>query len=167
MQLEIEIPTKEQIVCDGCPVPLAGKGARWKESCVGEKAKEIGVYVIHHAGDIKYVGKTDSPGMSFGKRLRREFQQAASGDKHLYPKLVSLVVPPEIMVSFFSASDVQKFVHPTGVTLGSFEVIEIFETVLIQVYQPEFQRHHENRVATHLKKLGFPGEQLAANFIRR
>lgn len=166
MRLEIEIPPKEQIIRNGCRVALAGKGVHWKESCLGEKAKEIGVYVIHHGGDIKYVGKTDSPSMSFGMRLRREFQETASGGKHLYPKLVSLAVPPEIMVSLLSVSDLEGFVRASGVTLGSVQVIEIFETVFIQVYQPEFQRHHLNRVVKHLKKLGVTSQQLAATINR-
>lgn len=104
MRIEIDIPLKEQIMRDCCQVALAGKGVGWKEACLGEKAKEMGVYVIHHGGHIKYVGKTGSPGMSFGIRLRREFQESASGGKHLYPKLASLTIPPAIMVSFFPLS---------------------------------------------------------------
>jgi hypothetical protein len=162
VQLEIEIPPKEQIVREGCAVGLARKGVSWKESCLGEKAKETGVYVIHHAGLIKYVGKTDAPTMSFGIRLRREFQESASGGKHLYPKLAALAVPPEIMVTLFPGSDLKRLVRPSGMTLGSLEAIEIFETALIQVYDPEFQHHHVNRTATYMKKRGFTREQLAA-----
>jgi hypothetical protein len=133
-----------------------------KESCLGEKAKETGVYVIHHAGLIKYVGKTNAPTMSFGMRLRREFQESASGGKHPYPRLAALAVPPEIMVTLFPGSDLKRLVRPSGMTLGSLEAIEIFETALIQVYDPEFQHHHVNRTATYIKKRGFTREQLAA-----
>jgi len=57
MRVEIEIPVKEQTVRDGCQVPVADKGVTWNQSCLGKKAKEMGVYVIHHEGRIKYVGK--------------------------------------------------------------------------------------------------------------
>src|ERR1035437_9798975 len=53
----------------------------------------------HYGGSIKYVGKSGSPSMSYGMRLRREFQETASGGKHIYPKLALLSVPPDIMVS--------------------------------------------------------------------
>lgn len=33
--------------------------------------------------------------------------------------------------------------------------IEILETVLIQAYCPDFQRHHINQTAAYLKKLGY------------
>jgi hypothetical protein len=156
MRVEIEIPTKDQTISEAYHVAIAGKGAPWKESCLGEKARDSGVYVIHHGGDIKYVGKTNGPAMSFGIRLRREFQESASGGKHIYPKLVSLTTPPPILVSLFPSATVEKLVRVSGIKLGSHQIIEIFETVLIQAYQPEFQRHHEKRTVAYLKKLGYP-----------
>jgi hypothetical protein len=81
MRLTIDIPDPQQAISRACPVPIAIKGVTWKEACLGEHAKESGVYVIHHGEAIRYVGKTGSPGMSFGMRLRREFQQTASGPK--------------------------------------------------------------------------------------
>ena len=155
MRVEIEIPAKDQIISEACHVAIAGKGAPWKESCLGQGTKESGVYVIHHGGDIKYVGKTNGPAMSFGIRLRREFQESASGGKHIYPKLVSLSTPPPILVSLFPAAAIEKLVQVSGIKLGSHHIIEIFETALIQVYQPEFQRHHEKRTVAYLKKLGY------------
>jgi len=156
MRLTIDIPDPQQAISQACAVPLAIKGVTWKESCLGKQAKESGVYVIHHGGAIKYVGKTGSPGMSFGMRLRREFQQTASSDRHIYPKLALLTVPPDIMVSFFSGKDIEKLVSAEGMTLNGFEKIEIFETAAIHAYQPDFQRHHEKRIGTHLKRLKIP-----------
>lgn len=156
MRLTIDIPDPQQAMSRACPVPLAIKGVTWKESCLGEHAKETGVYVIHHGGAIKYVGKTGSPGMSFGMRLRREFQQTASSDRHIYPKLALLTVPPDIMVSLFSGKDIEKLVIAERMTLNNFEKIEIFETAAIHAYQPDFQRHHEKRLGNHLKKLKIP-----------
>jgi hypothetical protein len=156
MRLTIDIPDPQQAVSQACPVPLAIKGVTWKESCLGKQGKESGVYIIHHGGAIVYVGKTGSPGMSFGLRLRREFQQTASSDRHIYPKLASLTVPPDIMVSFFCSKDIDRLVNAEGITLNGFEKIEIFETAAIHAYLPGFQRHLEKRLGTHWKKLNVP-----------
>jgi hypothetical protein len=156
MRLTIDIPDSQQAVQMACPVPLAIKSVTWKESCLGKQAKESGVDVIHHGGAIMYVGKTGSPGMSFGARLRREFQQTASGDRHLYPKLALLTVPPDIMVSFFSGKEIDKLVSAEGMTLNGFEKIEIFEIAAIHAYRPDFQRHLEKRLGNHWKKLNIP-----------
>jgi hypothetical protein len=160
MRIEIAIPPKEQAIREGCPVTVSRKGVKWKESCLGKMAKEMGVYVIHHGGNIKYVGKTNSPSMSFGMRLRREFQENASSGKHIYPMLASLTVPPEIMVSFFPTADVEMLVRATGMNLGSLQTIEILEAVLIQAYSPDFQRHNVKRMVAHLKKLGCSQDDL-------
>ncbi len=152
--MEIEIPPKDKIVSGGCDVALARKGVGWSQSCLGSKANETGVYVIHHEGLIKYVGKTNGPSMSFGIRLRREFQQSASGGKHIYPQLASLAVPPRIMVSLFSAADIKVLVQSFGLELNDYEATEIFEMALIHAYRPDFQRHQENRTAAYIKKLG-------------
>ncbi len=165
MRLEIEIPPKEQVMADGCPVALALKGGSWSQSCLGSKAKEIGVYVIHHGGTVKYVGKTNGPSMSFGVRLRREFQESASRGEHLYPQLITLTQPPPIMVSLFAATDIKKLVRVVGASLSDHQSIEIFEAVLIHLYQPDFQRHHEKRTMAYIKKLGLtekPAELIAA-----
>jgi hypothetical protein len=154
MRLEIEVPPKEQTIREGCEVALATRGAAWTQSCLGIKAKDMGVYVIHHSGNVKYVGKTNGPAMSFGMRLRREFQESAAGGKHVYPQPASLGVPPPIMVSLFPAADIKGLVRATGVNLSDYQAIEIFEAVLIQTYQPDFQRHQEKRTLARIKKLG-------------
>jgi hypothetical protein len=156
MRLTIDIPDREIAIANACSVPLAIRGVTWRESCLGELAKETGVYVIHHGGVIKYVGKTGGPSMSYGTRLRREFQEGAANGKHIYPKLATLTIPPEIMVSFFSGNDIERLVTTDGMTLNSFEKIEVFETAAIHAYQPDFQRHHEKRISNHLRKLKIP-----------
>lgn len=139
MKVEVEVPPKEKVLAGGCSVPLARRGERWSESSLGIRAKDQGVYVIHHAGIVKYVGKTDGPSMSFGMRLRREFQETASQRRHIYPKLAALRVPPEIQVSFFSAEEIRGLVSVPSAKLTDADRIAIFETVLVQVYGPEFQ----------------------------
>ncbi len=160
MRLTIDIPEPQEAMSHACPVPLAVRGIRWSESCLGQNAKETGVYVIHHSGVIKYVGKTDAPSMSYGMRLRREFQETASSGKHNYPKLALLALPPEIMVSFFSSKAIDTLVKTEGLTLNAWGKVEVFETALIHAYDPEFQRHHIARMEKHLGKLGIPKEVL-------
>ena len=158
MRLTIDIPAPQELISVACSVPVASKGLKWSASCLGPNAKETGVYVIHHAGVIKYVGKTNGPTMSYGIRLRREFQEKASGGKHIYPKLVSLKVPPDIMVSVFSTKAIGSLVNAEGVALSTWGKVEIFEAVLTHVYDPEFQRHHLARFEKHVKKLGISKE---------
>ena len=71
--IEIDLPEAREVLKSGCSVPIASKGVTWSASCLGEMAKKKGVYVIHHVGEILYVGKTEGPTMDFGTRLRREF----------------------------------------------------------------------------------------------
>jgi hypothetical protein len=61
--------------------------------------------MIHHAGAIKYVGKTDAPTMSYGTRLRREFAESTSSRRHNYPKLVLLA--PILQIPSGSCPSVQ------------------------------------------------------------
>lgn len=97
------------------------------------------MYIIHHAGKVKYVGKTDRASMSFGMRRRREFQESASGGRHIFPKLAALSVPPDLGVSLLPASAIRRLVTLTGTALTDAQLIPIYEAVLIQVYKPEFQ----------------------------
>jgi hypothetical protein len=71
MRLTIDIPDREIAIAKSCPVPLAIKGVTWKESCLGDHAKETGVYLIHHGGDIKYVRQTVSGRSSLTKKGSR------------------------------------------------------------------------------------------------
>lgn len=139
MTLTVTIPRIEEVLNAGVPVPVARKGQRWSGDCLGSHAKDRGVYVIHHSGHVKYVGKTDGPTMSFGMRLRREFQETAAKGRHIYPKLERLTVPPDIKVFFFAAGRVGDLVSPEGFLLKDTQTIAILETVLIQVWNPEFQ----------------------------
>ncbi len=56
-----------------------------------------------------------------------------------------------------------------GVSLTNFEKIEIFETAVIHAYHPDFQRHHEKRIGTHLKKLKISAKarEAALSFLKQ
>jgi hypothetical protein len=139
MNIMIEVPPREEALSGGCSVPVSRAGVGWSESCLGSAAKEQGVYVIHHSRRIKYVGKTDGPTMSFGMRLRREFQESASQRRHIYPRLEALLVPPEIRVFFFFAERIRTMVSSSDVALDDNQRIAILETVLTQLWRPDFQ----------------------------
>lgn len=139
VKVDISVLPQSEILSAACSVQIARRGESWSESCLGSNAKEQGVYIIHHAGRIKYVGKTDGASMSFGIRLRREFQESAAQGRHIFPKLAALSVPPEIHVCLLPMSAIQKLVSVSGGTLTDAQLIPIYEAALIQVYRPEFQ----------------------------
>lgn len=135
-KIEIFVPKIEEILSRGIPVSLAKRGESWSERQLGEYAKKIGVYVIHHDNKIKYVGKTDEKTMSFGMRLRREFQQSASQNRHLFPKLLGLEIPPEIKVTFFDSEEISKYVKIIDSNISDIGKIRIFEQIMIQLCNP-------------------------------
>ncbi len=137
--ITVEAPPVPDILRRGIPVPIARAGERWSESSLGRYAKLKGVYVIHHAGRIEYVGMTERNAMYFGMRLRREFTESGSGRRHIYPKLEALEVPPEIMVSFFPPDEVRDLVTPIGTAPTDTHLIAVLEAAWIGAYQPEFQ----------------------------
>lgn len=152
MRIEIDLPEAEEVLAHGCPVPLARGEEPWSTACLGKMARGHGVYVIHHAGKIKYVGKTDGPAMSFGRRLRAEFRQKSSRDKHIFPKLSTLKVPPEIRAHFYTDTEIKERIKTTR-ELSSFQLIGIFETAMIFHLNPEFQDHHVQAYAKHIQKV--------------
>jgi hypothetical protein len=153
MKLQIELPEPDEILKQGCPVPIARQKESWSPTCLGKMAKERGVYVIHHAGIILYVGKTDGPAMNFGRRLRAEFRELSSRDRHIYPKLSTLQVLPNIMVHCFTVSDIKKRVKTDGRQFKSFQLIGIFETAMICHLEPSFQQHHIKATAQRIEKI--------------
>ncbi|MFZ0774107.1 MAG: hypothetical protein WCA49_21830 [Candidatus Sulfotelmatobacter sp.] len=152
MRIEIEIPPKDMLLADLCEVPIAHKGVAWSGRCLGKLEKANGVYVIQHDGRIMYVGKTNSPGMSFGTRLRREFSEGASAGRHIYPALAPLIVPPPIFVTCISSASIMKMVRCHDLSLGSYEAVEIMEAVLIQAFKPRLQPHQEKVTRRALRK---------------
>jgi hypothetical protein len=138
MKIVVTVPPDSVPLAEGFDVPLVLRDCPWSPRCLGAHARTRGVYVIHHAGSIKYVGKTDGPTMSFGQRLRREFTEGGSQGKHIYADLMGLVQPPSIKVYLFPEESVRSLVA-CDVALDDVQRIAILETILIQVYRPEFQ----------------------------
>jgi len=140
IKIEFSVPEIEEILSKGITINLAKKGESWSETQLGKYAKKIGVYVIHHDNKIIYVGKTDEKTMSFGKRLRREFQQSASQNKHLFPKLLKLKPPQKIRVTFFDSEEIASYMILSGSNIKEKGMIRIFEQILTQLIEPTFQK---------------------------
>ena len=69
-KISVLVPSVGEVLSAGVAVPIALRGDSWPASVLGENAKDYGVYVIHHGGAIKYVGKADGPSMTFGARTK-------------------------------------------------------------------------------------------------
>jgi len=154
MRIEITIPTLEQVLQQGRDVPVVPRGTKWKSSCLGVGAKLTGVYVIHHGGEVKYIGKTNGLTMHFAKRLRKHFHETSGGD--IYPKLASLSVPPQVRVTLFPLHEIDKLVGLREGKLGKAQKAEIFETAMIMALNPILQSHLMDGL------VAFADKQLAA-----
>jgi hypothetical protein len=152
MKVEIEIPSTDVLLAGSREVRIAPKGSKWEAKCLDKFAKRRGVYVIHHDGQIVYVGKTNSPSMSFGKRLRGHFQETASAGEYIFPLLTKLPVPPPILVALVPSESISTLVKTDGVSLNDYERIEIVEAVFIQAFKPKFQLHQISRVKAVIRK---------------
>lgn len=140
MNISVVTPFRSAVVGRGIQVDLAPLGEKWSELPVGELRSSVGVYVIHHDGLIKYVGKTSGRTMNFGKRLRRHFQQSAAG-RHTYPRLAAIDRPPPIQVSLYDYESLSQFVsyRGQGNPIDRDGVIQLFEAAMIIALKPEFQ----------------------------
>lgn len=141
MRIEIKIPPVEQVVQKGKIVKVAMKGKRWSQNQLGEYAWEKGVYIIHHNKKVKYVGTAfgRTTEMTFGKRLRREFQETADKQKFIFPKLAKLC-PPNIKVTFFPLAKLREFVRAHGLKLNNYTRAILVERAMIRAYRPSFQK---------------------------
>ena len=129
--IQIHIPSVIEITQEGIPIHLARRGESWSQAQLKEFTRKQGVYVLHQSGTVLYVGKTDGPTMTFGVRLRREFQETASGGRHIYPKLIQLPSDP-IRVSFVPLERIQTLVECQEVVLagcGKTPPRNLFETL--------------------------------------
>jgi hypothetical protein len=147
LTLHIELPDLDEIFDSGCPVPIARKGDKWQTSCLGKMCKEKGIYVIHHDRRVIYVGKTEGGSMNYGMRLRREFQENAAQGKHIYPKLSSLITPPDIKTTFYPILEIIKRMQFEGQIYRPDQMIGIFEIAMINHLEPQLQQHFFRGVA--------------------
>jgi hypothetical protein len=147
MNISIRTPQKQKILDAGIEVSVARRNTSWSELCLGSDRTARGVYVIHHNGNIKYVGKTSGKKMSFGIRLRRHFQETAAG-KHTYPRLVELANKQHpIMVSLFPLENIKSHLKLRATNQTPSDLISLFESALIIALDQEFQRDEVDKSA--------------------
>src|SRR4051812_10809985 len=126
-QIKVSVPPPHNLLSSLCDVAIAKRGVSWSERCLGADGKKQGVYVIHHGDTIIYVGKTNGRSMTFGVRLRREFQESASGGRHIYPKLAALKTPPALAVCLLPTAVLRGMVIAKGTSLNDAELILVCE----------------------------------------
>jgi hypothetical protein len=139
MVITINIPTRAQILSGGFEVAVAPSGHKWLKGQLGDYADKRGVYIHHANGRILYVGKTTTGDYgTFGERLRREFQEAASSSSSLHRLLVSQSTP--IRSYLLDLTDLDMMVDQGPMMLPPERKALIMEQVLIGIYEPEGNR---------------------------
>ena len=136
MNISITIPTKAQIVNGGFEIKVSKAGTAWSKSQLGDYANRRGVYVHHSHGKILYIGKTTTGDYgTFGERLRREYQEKASGNSSLFKLLASQEAP--VQAYFLDLGDLDMMVNAGPMSLSPERKALIMEQVLIGIYEPD------------------------------
>lgn len=139
MQIRVNVPTKAQIISGGFVVGAAPAGESWSSTQLGAYASQRGVYIHHCNGRVLYVGKTTTGDYgTFGERLRREFQEKASGNSHLHRLLCSQT--SQIRTYCLDLQDLDMMVDPGPMQLDPARKALIMEQVLIGLFEPEGNR---------------------------
>lgn len=135
MEIKVKIPIKADIVYQGFIVATSS-GTTWSKTQLGDYADRSGVYVHHCEGKILYVGKTTSGKWgTFAERLRREFQEKASGYSDLNKLLTKQTSP--IKTFMLDLEDIDMMVDGGSIQLTKERKALIMEQILIGVFQPE------------------------------
>jgi len=135
MNVSLSVPTKAQVFSGGFPVSIAGLNTPWSKSQLGHYADKSGVYILHSAGEILYVGKTTEGDFgNFGERLRRHFQQSASQNSQTHQLLASQA--GEIRAYLLDLEDISMMIDAASMSLSPERKALVMEQVLIGIYQP-------------------------------
>jgi len=138
MEIKVKIPIKADIVFQGLDVLIshADKGTTWRKSQLGDYANRSGVYILHCDSKILYVGKTTSGKWgTFSERLRREFQEKASGNSNLFQLLKRQV--NTVKAFMLDLDDIDMMVDGGSLQISKERKALIMEQILIGVFQPE------------------------------
>lgn len=136
MEIKVKIPIKGEIVYQGFPVRTSSSGTTWTKDQLGDYANKSGVYIHHCHGKILYVGKTTTGQWgTFSERLRREFQEKASGNSPLHQLLCNQA--HTIRTFMLDLDDIDMMVDSGSIQLTKERKALIMEQILIGVFQPE------------------------------
>lgn len=140
MNVSLSIPTKAQVISGGFLVTAASLNESWSKSQLGHYADKSGVYILHSAGEILYVGKTTTGDFgNFGERLRRHFQQSSSQNSQVHQLLAAL--PGEIRAYLLDLEDISMMIDAASASLSPERKALVMEQVLIGIYQPRGNTH--------------------------
>ncbi len=135
-EITIRVPNRNHVLRFAKAVPVALPGETWKKGTLRGYADARGVYV-HCAGrQVLYVGNTTKGAYgTFGERLRREFQQKASGHSKLYGLLRRHRT--RVRTFFMNYDVLDQCVISEAAALSPSRKALIMEQVLIGVLEPE------------------------------
>jgi excinuclease UvrABC nuclease subunit len=129
------VPTKAQVISGGFPLTCAGPNASWAKSQLGHYADRSGVYILHAAGAILYVGKTTTGDFgTFGERLRRHCQFSASQNSRVHQLLVAQETP--VYAYLLDLEDISMMIDAASMSLSPERKALVMEQILIGIYQP-------------------------------
>ena len=135
MQLSITIPTKAQIVNGGFTLVIAPTGTVWLKSQLGDYADKSGVYILHSAGKILYIGKTTQGKFgTFSERLRRHCQEKASGNSPVHQCLRAQT--EAVRAYLLDLGDVDMMIDQGPLSLAAKRKALIMEQALIGIFEP-------------------------------
>lgn len=139
MRLTIEVPTREDVTATGFVVPVAPRGTSWLSGCLEDHANRSGVYVLHTAGQILYVGKTtEGDHGNFGDRLRRHFHGPSASNSATHRLLAAQAAPIRAHLLDLDAIDVLVTVEDGALTRERKALV--LEQVLIGLFAPPANR---------------------------
>jgi len=137
--MNINLPTKEELLSKGIVIPLAPKGEGWSKKSLGIFSRRSGVYVHYCDDEIVYIGQTTSGKRgTFGDRMRREFHETSASNDYLH-RFIKVHVDC-VRTRFIDLDEVDKIVDGGEIELTPQRKALILEQVLIGQYRPKGNR---------------------------
>lgn len=137
MNIQIKIPSLEEVFQKGVPLKVVAENESWYKHYLGDYAEKSGVYIHHANKSILYVGQTSKNEQwgTFHVRLRRECQPKAASYSRLYRLL--LLNATEVKTTLYHFDEV-KLMFSGGIKemLSSERMTLILEQFMIAAYNP-------------------------------
>jgi hypothetical protein len=135
MRINVEIPTKAQVVNGGFPCAVTAKGHAGAKPIFGEYGDKKGVYVLHASGKLLYIGKTtDGEYGTFSERLYRHLSESASNGSRIHKLLAKQ--NKGIKAYLLDLDDISMMIDSGSIDLEDVSKALIMEQILIGVFHP-------------------------------
>ena len=136
MEVSVKIPSVEDLLGHGLRLAAVKKDCKWDASSLSEKGTSSGIYLHHNGAELLYVGKATAGRHGvFLERLRREFQEGASGNSDLFKLLFH--EGNKIRTVLLDYESIKQIVIVEGVTISDSQRALILERVLIAAFRPK------------------------------